>query len=423
MALHRIPCLVGKRNKAGRVNWYWQPSATLARAGWKPVPLGQDEGAAIVAARARNAEVERWRSGAPVPATPQRHTAAGTMSALIARYRREVIEADNPLTGRPRIRASTAETYKTALDRIDRWAGKHPVEYVTPARVRALRDAIARPPAQGGLGHHPALQMLKLLRQVFAFAESVDLIPRGSNPARNFGLGAPTPRASVWEQDDEAAFRAAALDLGLPGMVLAMELALYTAQRQADLLRFTEAQLVPLTLYDPAAARHFAAPDGQVWGWRFSQGKTETPMQIPFEPAMLARVQRQIVANRARDRAATPPRLLTHVLIDDRTGRPWVRRAFAKAYRQILDHAASHTGRAHMESLTWHDLRRTRVVRLRRGGTHPAMIAQLTGHEPKSIEMMLSVYGPIDATMTGQAILSAIKPAATTVPTRRRKSP
>lgn len=40
MAQIRIPCLVGKTNKAGITSWYWQPSATLARAGWKPISLG-----------------------------------------------------------------------------------------------------------------------------------------------------------------------------------------------------------------------------------------------------------------------------------------------------------------------------------------------------------------------------------------------
>jgi hypothetical protein len=37
MAQIRIPCLVGKINKAGITSWYWQPSATLAKAGWKAI--------------------------------------------------------------------------------------------------------------------------------------------------------------------------------------------------------------------------------------------------------------------------------------------------------------------------------------------------------------------------------------------------
>jgi hypothetical protein len=43
------------------------------------------------------------------------------------------------------------------------------------------------------------------LRQVLDFAEKIELIPKGSNPATQFELGAPPPRNKVWEADDEAA--------------------------------------------------------------------------------------------------------------------------------------------------------------------------------------------------------------------------
>lgn len=154
-------------------------------------------------------------------------------------------------------------------------------------------------------------------------------------------------------------------------------------------------------------------PDDKVMGWCFSQQKTsddeqDTPMEIPLEPTIRKKVEEAIRRNRAADRAATPRRLLTHVLVDDRTGKPWTRRAFVAAWREVTDHAASATNRPHMTKLVWHDLRRTRVVRLRRRGMHPAMIASITGHSLQSINMMLKVYGPVDPTVTAAAIAGTL---------------
>ena len=61
-----------------------------------------------------------------------------------------------------------------------------------------------------------------------------------------------------------------------------------------------------------------------------------------------------------------------------------------------------------MTGLVWHDLRRTRVVRLRRRGMPKEMIATITGHSPQSLDMMLKVYGPIDRNMTFGALAASL---------------
>lgn len=417
MAKISIPCLVARTAKSGQTSWYWQPSKTLAAAGFKPLPLGKDEGAALAAARIRNAEVEAWRQGGPLTEAIKPHRPTGTLGALVERYRREHVKGKKP-DGRPLLRAKTREAYETALKRIEAWGGQHPLAVITPARVRALRDATARPVAAGGIGHSAAYALLKTLRQLFAFAESVDMVPKGANPATSFGLSPPPPRASVWELDDDAAFDAAARHLGLPGMALARELALYTAQREGDLLNFTEGQLQELSILDPVVRRAFA-PDGEaVLGWQLDQAKTSTDysrrmLAIPFEQRLLAKVQAALRSNRARDRAADPPRLLSHVLVDDRPGSthalPWKKRDFIKCYRKVLLSAATATARPHMAGLTWHDLRRTRVVRLRRRGFDKTMIGAITGLDPKTIDAMLKIYGPIDPTITAAALAADLQ--------------
>lgn len=415
MASIRIPRLVAKTNKDGKItSWHWQPSATLRKSGWMPKALGSDRLGAMTAAEKLNAEVDTWYEGGALPIAITRRAQPNTLGSLIARYRKEVINGKKP-DGRPLLRPRTAEGYEVGLVRLEAWAGQHPLAFVTPARVRALRNAVAIPIDQGGLGHAAALNLLRMGRQVFAFAEDTDTIPKGSNPFVKFGLGALPPRRTVWELDDDAAFDAAAYDLNLPGLALARAVALYSAQREGDLLKFTEGQWQDLPQHDSLLHDAFVGPDGKVVGWVLEQGKTSTDyaivgMEIPFEPEIRARVEATLRSNRARDRAADPPRLLTHLLIDDRTGLPWKKRAFIQAVAKVLAHAAKRANRPKMTELVWHDLRRTRVVRLRRRGMNPAMIASLTGHSLASINMMLKVYGPVDPTMTAAAIASTLEP-------------
>lgn len=421
MANIRIACLVGKKNKAGVTSWYWQPSKTLATAGWRAISLGKNMTVAMAAAQARNADVEKWKAGGPRPGGIERKDPAGTFGALIQKYRNEVVNGQKP-NGKDRLAAKTREAYETGLKRLEEWAGKHPVAFITPARVGFLRDANAKPVLRNdageilpgsGIGHSATYNMLKTLRQVMAFAERKDIIPKGSNPATEFELGAPAPRRTIWEADDDAAFTAAAYKLGMPSMALALELALYTAQREGDLIRMTEAQVMTIDIHSESVREKLVGKDDNVTGWVFSQKKTSTDeasvdMAIPFEPQIRSRVETAIRTNRARDRAAEPPRLLTHVLVDDRTGRPWDKRGFIRAWTKILETAAEATKRPHMTNLVWHDLRRTRVVRLRRRSMPKEMIAAITGHSLQSINTMLKVYGPIDATITAAAIADTL---------------
>ncbi|KPH66361.1 hypothetical protein [Novosphingobium sp. ST904] len=332
-------------------------------------------------------------------------------------------------SGRPLLKPNTVKTYKPALRRLEEWAGKHPVAFVTAARVTALRKAVARPIADGGLGHAGAHHLLKTLRLVMAFAESEDIIPKGSNPATSFGLGAPPSRKVIWTPEDDAAFDAAAYDLGLPSMALARELALFTAQRESDLIAFTEGQLTELEIFDRGTRELLAGEDGKVMGWTFAQEKTsdddaDTWMEIPIEPKLLVKVNAALRRNRARDRAAEPRRLLSYVIVDeDNDGIPFNERRFIRRWNKVIDHAVKTTGRKSMENLVWHDLRRTRVVRLRRRKMPKEMIASITGHSLAAIEAMLKVYGPVDPTITAAAIASSLDtPAATPIADEQEKS-
>src|SRR3546814_19447214 len=60
----KVPFLVAKQLAGGRWAYYWEPSATLKKAGWKSMALGNSLDAAVACARERNEEVARWKAGA-----------------------------------------------------------------------------------------------------------------------------------------------------------------------------------------------------------------------------------------------------------------------------------------------------------------------------------------------------------------------
>lgn len=406
MANIRIPFLVQKRNA-----WFWQPSKTLYDAGWRSIPLGHDEGRAIEEARAINKRVAAWRLGGPGPGEVRKYVARGTGLELIARYRAEHLDAKHqhgPRAGQYKLAARTRENYETPLKRLEMWMGDMLLEAVTPNRVRVLKNTLTGPEAKGGIGHAPAFQMLKMGRQLFAFAIATDMVPIGHNPFLKFGLGAPDARRTIWKHAHEKAFDDAALRLGRPGMVLARKLALYSAQRETDIIRFTENDYQSIELFDPTLIQHFGDKDGVVKGWVLErQNKTGMPLEIPFDTALRAEIEAAFRTNRARDRAATPQRLVTYLLVDEKQGTPWKQRHFITIMREILADAARVTGMAEMNELVWHDHRRTRVVRLRRMGMPKEQIATVTGTSNQTIDAMLAAYGPIDAQMTAHALAAA----------------
>lgn len=400
MAKIDIPHLVIKKKRL----YYWQPSATLKRAGWNSVALGTDPRQAQAAAQAMNDKVEEWRTGGLKPRTVKKFIAAGTVSQLIRRFKDEHYATGGP--NNEGIAANTQKEYNSKLAILDRWAGKEQVTHITPARLEKLKAALLAADKDGKIHRHRASGTLRVARTFFAFGEKVGAIPPGSNPMARVVIPEPKGRKRLWSLDEEGAMRAAAIDLGLPSMALAVDLALYTAQRQQDLIVFTEHQLAELQLFDQRLVDAFAGKDGVVRGWDMSQLKTSTDMQIPFEPTILERVQATLKRNRACDRPAK--RLVSYVLVDDRTGLPFTSHGFIRAWQEVLEHAIEKTGDQAMKDLQWRDWRRTRVVRLRRRGFTREQISSITGHSLKSIDKMLEVYGPIDATITANTLAAAL---------------
>lgn len=158
-------------------------------------------------------------------------------------------------------------------------------------------------------------------------------------------------KESVWTEQDEAAFFAKAPDhLHLP-----LLLALWTGQRQGDLLRLT-----------------WTAYDGETL--RFSQSKTGARLVIPVGQPL------KVALDAKRDEPRTAVTILTTA-----GGRSWTSDGFRASWGKACEKAG-------IVDLTFHDLRGTAVTRLAVAGCTVAEIATITGHSLRDVGAILDAH-------------------------------
>ena len=314
------------------------------------VALGKNREEAMRAAETRNREVARWKAGGAAgpafgardpPPPPGRHRSARWSPATAAKCSAGASLMD-PRSSVQDVRDLRDEPCP-ARDVGRRQADC--VDHAGPGARLARREATAE--AAGGIGHAAAFNLLKQLRQVLAFAEAVDIIPKGSNPAAAFGLGKPPPRRGVWTIEDEAAFDAAAARA---------RLSVDDPRALARALRRPAPGGLDRLYRAPAGRRSISSSrfcmiawptmPGRVWGWSLAQGKTSrrAGRSPPRNPARAGHSRvRARRARRTTARATAPRcrRACRPYRPDRRAHRPpWKQSEFIRTWRQIVDHAA-----------------------------------------------------------------------------------
>jgi integrase len=152
----------------------------------------------------------------------------------------------------------------------------------------------------------------------------------------------------VWSVDDEAAF----LEHAPAQLHLPLLLALWTGQRQGDLLR------LPWSAYD---GNHI----------RLRQSKTGARVVIPVAAPLKAALD------------ATPKR--GPIIVTSTTGRPWTPEGFRASFSIACKKAG-------IAGLTFNDLRGTAVTRLALVGCAEAEIATITGHSLRDVRSILDAH-------------------------------
>jgi integrase len=252
----------------------------------------------------------------------------------------------------------TRRDYIKQIKRIERAFGDFPTKALDDPRAVDIflkwRDQLAQTSLR------QADYAYSTLARILSWALKRRLI--ATNPCAKGGkLYHGTRVDKIWDDEQVARF----LRTAPPYLRLAMLLAIYTGQRQGDLLR------LPWSAYDGK-------------GINLRQKKTGAYVPIP-------------VADELRAALDAAPKHSPIMLVNS-DGKPWSESGFQGAWGKA-------TVRAGIQGLTFHDLRGTAVVMLARAGCNEVEIYSITGHKPGDVQAILTAhYLPRDAKVAANAI-------------------
>jgi integrase len=241
---------------------------------------------------------------------------------------------------------STRRSYVPLIVRIEKEFGDFPLSALTDRRTRgvfmAWRDKLA-----AASGRRQADYAWSVLARVLSWSLDRGLV--AANPCTHGGrLYRGSRRENIWTAADEATF----LERAPTHLRLPLLLALWSGQRQGDLLR------LPWSVYD---GTHI----------RLRQSKTGARVVIPVGAPLKAALD------------AAPKR--SPIMLVNSEGKPWTSDGFRASWRKACA-AVGITG------LTFHDLRGTAVTRLAIVGATEAEIATFTGHSLQTVRAILDKH-------------------------------
>ena len=292
-----------------------------------------------------------WRGGPAIkakPGTPEfvqayhdahsalRQPRAGTLMTIIAQYK-----VSSEFTT---LAASSQYAYRRYIKIIEDDFGDLPLAALSDKRIRGefknWRDGFAATPRKADYAW-------TTLARIMSFARDRGIIE--TNPCERGGrLYAADRSEKLWGEGEIAALLAVA-----PAEIeLALVLAIWTGQRQGDLLR------LPWSAYDGGHLR-------------LRQSKTGRRMTLPVGQPL------RVLLDRTERRS---PLVLTNTY-----GRPWTSDGFRTSWAKAC-------GKAGVTGLTFHDLRGSAVVRLALAEATVPQIATFTGHSLKDVEAILDAH-------------------------------
>ena len=264
---------------------------------------------------------------------------AGVMFSILQGY-----QASEDFRG---LSERTRSDYAAKISQVEKAFGDFPLSALADRRTRgvfmAWRDRLA------ATSRRQADYSWVVLARVLSWALNRGLI--AANPCEKGGrLYGGTRADKVWSADDEANF----LRRGPPRLHLPLLLALWTGQRQGDLLR------LPWSGYD---GTHI----------RLRQSKGGVRVVIPVGALLKAALD---VAGKSKKGP---------LILVNSEGKPWTADGFRSSWRKACAAAG-------VVGVTFHDLRGTAVTRLALVGATEAEIASITGHSLRDVRTILDSH-------------------------------
>lgn len=303
-----------------------------------------------------------WKGGPRLegqPGTPEfiasYNAAVETRRASPAGTLQSILDAFEKSSDFAMLAERTRTDYRKHMKYIEAEFGDFPIKALDDRRTRseflAWRDRIAVQSRRN------ADYRFSVFARILSWAHNRGLVPL--NPCERPGRLYRSNRSeTIWTDADEAAFLAKA-----PAHLrLALLLALWTGQRQGDLLRLT------WTAYD---GTHI----------RMKQRKTGARVVIPVGSPL--KVALDAAKAKLADIAEGKPRPLT--ILATEGGTAWTESGFRASWRK----ACAKSG---VVGVTFHDLRGTAVTRLAMAECTETEIATITGHSLRDVGAILDAH-------------------------------
>lgn len=277
----------------------------------------------------------------------QRLTPKDTLQSVI-----DAFQSSSDFTS---LAVKTRGDYKKHFKHIEAEFGDFPIKALVDRRTRgeflAWRDRI------GTTSRRQADYRFSVLARIMAWGFDRGLVPM--NPCERPGRLYRSNRAeTIWSDEDEAAF----LEKAPSHLRLALTLALWTGQRQGDLLKLT---------WSAYSGTHI----------RLKQSKTGARVIIPVGAPLRAALDE--AKRKLGEIKEGKPRALTILATEGST--PWTSSGFRASWRKGC-------AKAGVVGVTFHDLRGTAVTRLAVMGCTEAEIASVTGHSLKDVAAILDAH-------------------------------
>lgn len=363
-----VPARMRQRKRAsGTWRLWWEPTTAEREAfGFAVVELDASKVTwSVRQAQELNRKVERARAGLTVEARGGR-----TVSRLVVEYRNSPAWA--------KLRPATQRDYAGTFLRIEAKWGATQVAAFTKPILREWYETLYRENGKWIAQHD-----VRIFSLLFGYGELRGWII--ANPAVRLKMETPEPRDRVlsWEEFD--ALCASAEDLGLAGMRLAIAVAWYQGQRQADVL---------------AAKVEDFGDDGK---WRFLRSKAKRGSAQKLAVIQLHTVVAPMIeARRAAADGEAP-------LILNTEGRAYKADNFRAQFAKVR--AAAVKTMPSLRDVQFRDLRRSWAWWAREGGASDRDRADGMGNQSDKDVRLGQTYNPASEAGAARAVEAMKRPA------------
>lgn len=351
----------------------WEPGPAVRVLGFKGRDLKDAVGAwlsladAIAASEQRNAEVASFRASGKTHHRERPQASGRTCRTLFTAWQKTVRWE--------RLAPASRDNYRAKIEVFlaDGTFADAPVLALTKPALDGYWQETYR-----SHGHAMANGIIAAVRAMLSEAERMGWLAANTNPAKGLALPGVPPRVVIWRPDELERLVTTADRIDMPDVGDAVVLAVNTAQRQGDVLRLGDPQIV----------------NGRV-RFHIEQSKTGARRSPPLTDML----EQRINTIRTRRRAGQVADLrLAGPLVVRPDGRPHDRFSFAPRWREVRRQASlamPEQGLPAAPGITakWFlDLRDTAITRLALADCTMIEISAISGHQLDTITTIMKHY-------------------------------